>query len=362
MSKILTTLKTTCLLSGLMLTPAAVFGQSYTLSVITSDGSVAAPNVDPHLVNPWGMSRGTSGDWWIADNGTGLSTLYDGTGLTQPLVVTIPSGSGSGTGTPSGTIFNGSSSFTVSAGNPAIFLFCTEDGTISGWNPAVNPGAAIITVNKPLAVYKGLTAATMNNAQYLYVTNFRSGNIEVYDTTFTPVSLGVGAFQSAEASRLGLVPFNIQNIGGSLFVTFAKQDAAKHDDVAGSGFGSVAVFTPEGRMIREFEHGPYLNAPWALALAPSDFGSFSHDLLVGNFGSGQILAYNAETGVYEGTLADPNNAPITIDGLWGISFGGSTGTGAFNTLYYTAGPNGETHGVMGTLTPVAADLIQGNDL
>lgn len=361
MSRILSKIQTACLFSGLVLTPASVFGQNYTQTTLSSDGSVTAPNVDTHLVNPWGMSRATDNAWWISDNATGLSTLYDGSGVTQSLVVTIPSGS-SGTGSPTGTIYNGSTSFAVTPGNPAAFLFCTEDGTVSGWNPTANFGSAIITINHPGAVYKGLTAAVVNNTQYLYVANFNSGMIETYDGNFAPVDLGFVAFRSPQASRLGFAPYNVQNIGGNLFVTYAKQDAAKHDSVSGAGLGFVAAFTPQGRMIREFQFGPYLNAPWALALAPSDFGSFSHDLLVGNFGSGQILAFNAETGVYEGTLADPNNNPIAIGGLWGISFGGSATTGAFNTLYYTAGPNGETHGVFGSLTPVTADLTQGNDL
>jgi uncharacterized protein (TIGR03118 family) len=362
MSKILSGFHTACVLSGIILTPAFVFGQNYTQTTLTSDGSVSAPNVDPHLVNPWGMSRGSNDAWWISDNATGLSTLYDGTGLTQSLVVAIPNGSGSGTGSPSGTIYNGGTGFAVTPGNPAAFLFCTEDGTVSGWNPAANFASAIVKINHPGAVYKGMTSAVWNNAQYLYVVNFNSGRIEVYDTNFAPVTLAMGAFESPAATRLGFVPYNIQNVGGNLFVAFAKQDAAKHDSVSGSGLGFVAVFGPQGRMLREFQYGPFLNAPWALALAPSDFGSFSHDLLVGNFGSGQILAFNAETGVYQGTLADANNSPITIDGLWGISFGGSASSGPFNTLYYTAGPQGETHGVFGSLTPVTADLTQGNDL
>ena len=355
-------LQTACLFSGLILTPASVFGQNYTQATLTSDGSAAAPNVDPHLVNPWGMSRGSNDNWWISDNATGLTTLYDGNGVAQSLVVTIPSGSGSGTGSPSGTIDNGTSSFAVTPGNPAVFLFCTEDGTVSGWAPGANFASAIIAINHPGAVYKGLTAAVMNNGQYLYVANFNSGKIEVYDGNFSPVDPGPGTFKSDNAARLGLVAYNIQNIGGNLFVTYAKQDSAKHDSVSGAGLGFVAAFTPQGRMIREFQHGPYLNAPWALALAPSDFGSFSHDLLLGNFGSGQILAFNVETGEYEGTLADANNNAIVIDGLWGIGFGGSASSGAFNTLYYTAGPNGETHGVFGSLTPVTSDLTQGNDL
>ena len=362
MSKILSGLQSACLFSGLFLTSTSLFGQNYTQATLTSDGSVAAPNVDPNLVNPWGMSRGSNDSWWISDNATGLTTLYDGNGVTQSLVVSIPSGSGSGTGSPSGTIDNGTSSFAVTPGNPALFLFCTEDGTVSGWAPGANFGAAIITINHPGSVYKGLTAAVMNNAQYLYVVNFNSGKIEVYDGNFAPVTLSYTAFLNEEATRLNLVPYNIQNIGGNLFVSYARQDAAKHDSQSGTGLGLIAVFTPQGKMIHTFQHGPYLNAPWALALAPSDFGSFSHDLLVGNFGSGQIAAFNVQTGVYEGILADPNNNPIAIDGLWGIGFGGSASSGAFNTLYYTAGPNGETHGVFGSLTPVTADLTQGNDL
>jgi uncharacterized protein (TIGR03118 family) len=343
--------------------PAA--GQHYLQTNLTADQSGAAALMDTNLVNPWGMSRSSGSPWWISDNGTGKSTLYDGTGAAKSLVVTIPPDDPavSPTGTPTGTVFNYSTGFDLVAGtatSKAAFLFVTEDGTISGWNPGVNPTLAQVKVRtKGTSVFKGAALATMNTtagpATYLYVADFRKARVQIYDATFARVHFGEDAFQDEEVPD-GYAPFNIQNIGGDLYVTFAKQDSAKHDEVDGAGLGYVAVFSPSGELLRRFEHGDWLNGPWGLVLASGDFGIYSHDLLVGQFGSGNIAVYDPQSGRFLGLLQDSTNAPIAISGLWGLTFGNGTGSGPATTLYFTAGSDGEQHGLLGTITPVENPL------
>ena len=333
--------------------------QHYTQTNLISDTPGVAAITDPNLVNPRGLSRSSGSPWWISDNGPGFATLYSGAGAIVPLVVTIPpadSSSDSG-GTPTGQIFNGTSSFQLAPGAPARFIFVTEDGTVSGWNPGVNATSAVVKVNtKSASVFKGIAVATvvdpvMGAVNFLYVADFRKGNINVYDETFQRIPLGEDAFSDERIPR-GFAPFNVQNIGGNLFVAFAKQDGAKHDEVDGPGLGFVDVFSPTGRLLLRLQSGQWFNAPWGMAQAPSDFGDYSHDILVGQFGSGQILAFDPVTGHFKGTLLNSSNAPITIDGLWGIAFGSGTGSGPANSLYFTAGSDGEQHGLFGTITPV----------
>jgi uncharacterized protein (TIGR03118 family) len=346
--------------------PAAALAQHYKqTNLIADQASIsAAQSPDGRLKNPWGMSRSSGSPWWISDNGTGKSTLYDGTGAVQSLVVTIPpADAANGTGTPTGTIFNGTTDFTLATSKPAAFLFATEDGTVSGWNPGVQPTTAVIKVNThSKSVFKGMTMATATltsgPANLLYVADFRKGLVQVYDTNFQPVHVGEDAFQDEELPT-GFAPFNIQNIGGDLFVAFAEQDAAKHDEVDGAGLGYVDVFSPSGRLLRRFEHGSWFNAPWGLALASSDFGIFSHDLLVGQFGSGEILAFDPVTGKFKGRLVDQNNQPIVNEGLWGLSFGNDGTAGPETTLYLTVGVNHEADGLLGSIT--AVENPQGND-
>lgn len=342
--------------------------QHYLQTNLTADQSGVAALTDPNLVNPWGMSRSSGSPWWISDNGTGLSTLYDGTGAAKSLVVTVPTGdpNASPTGTPTGTVFNSSTGFDLVAGTAttkAAFLFVTEDGTVSGWNPSVNPTVAQIKVNtKSASVFKGAALATVNTsagpATYLYVADFRKARVQVYDTNFTHVRFDEDAFQD-ESVPAGFAPFNIQNIGGDLYVTFAQQDSAKHDEVDGPGLGYVDVFSSSGQLLRRFQHGDWLNGPWGLALASGDFGIYSHDLLVGQFGSGNIAVYDPQTGRFLGLLEDATNTAIAIDGLWGLTFGSGTGSGSATTLYFTAGSDGEQHGLFGTLTPVENTLGNG---
>jgi uncharacterized protein (TIGR03118 family) len=308
-----------------------------------------------------GISRSSTTPWWVSDNGTGLSTLYMGDGSIVPLVVTVLGATVPGT--PTGTIWNGTQDFKIN-GSPALFLFAAEDGTISGWNAGLGTQTMVVA-SKDSAIYKGLAMATVHGANYLYATDFHNGTVDVYDANFQPV--GTHGVETTDMSRhcrdhrlRGFAPFNIQNIGGSLLVTFAKQDADKEDDVPGPGNGFVAAFTPLGRLIRTYQQGSWLNSPWGLTLAPDDFGAFSHDLLVGQFGSGQIAAYNIVSGELEGLLLDSSDHPIVIDGLWGIGFGNDQKAGSFNTLFFAAGPDHESNGLFGTLTPASSDPNFGN--
>lgn len=366
--------------ANVLIVPGAVFAQHYTQTNLVSDVAGAAAVQDPSLVNPWGLSRSANGPWWVANNGTGTSTLYTGTGQIIPIngngIVTIPGPKNSPAGTiaaPTGTVFNGSGDFVLPApnGRPAVFLFVTEDGTISGWNGG--PSAFLAVDNNDNgspngAVYKGATTADVNGKRYLYVTNFRAGRVEAYDTNFNRVHFSEDAFEpngesdsdhedGQEGGRIphGFAPFNIQNIGGSLFVTYAKQDAKRHDDVGGDGNGFVEIFTPSGKHIRHLQHGPWLNSPWGVVWAPRDFGEFSNTILVGNFGSGWIAAYNGFTYKFIGFVKNPDDSILTIDGLWSLTFGNGAAAGPATTLFFSAGPGQESHGLFGTLTAVTAE-------
>jgi len=336
-----------------LLLAGTAWAQHYQETDLVSNVSGRAANTDVHLVNGWGMSRSSTSPWWVSDNGTGFSTLYNGaTGVASALVVTVP-------GAPTGTVFNGSTDFQITPGNAARFMFASEDGTISAWNPAVDATHAVIVVTTPGAIYKGLAIAAVGGNQRLYATDFHNGRIDVFDAEFHRVESSEHAFDFEDRMR-GFSPFGIQNIGGNLYVTFAQPDDARHDDVHGPGLGRVAAFTPQGRRIRVFQHVQALNAPWGLALAPGDFGSFSHHLLVGQFGSGEIIAYDLETGRFAGNLLAPSGQPLMIPGIWGIGFGNGGSAGPANTLFFAAGPDDEANGLFGKLTPVLADQVQGN--
>lgn len=343
--------------------PLCGLAQHYQQTNLVADQMGVAAATDTNLVNPWGLSRSSGSPWWVSDNGTGLATLYDGSGNAKSLVVTVPTGdaNSSPTGTPSGTLFNGGSGFNVGPGAPGLFLFVTEDGTISGWNPGVNATTAVIKVNtKSTSVFKGCALATVNvpfagPTTYLYVADFRKAKVQVYNSAFQHVTEMSGLFQD-DLLPAGFAPFNIQNIGGDLYVAFAMQDAQKHDEIDGPGLGYVDVFSPSGALIRRLQHGTWLNGPWGLAQAPGDFGIYSHDVLVGQFGSGTIAVYDPATGAYKGQLMDASNSPIANKGLWGLSFGSDGGSGPATTLYFSAGTDGESHGLFGTITPVENTL------
>lgn len=327
----------------------------YKVTNLVSDIPNAAATTDPNLVNPWGMSSSATSPIWVSDNGTGLSTLYNGnTGAPQALVVTIPSASGSGTGNPTGTVFNSTAAdFEVATGKKAIFLFATEDGTISGWNPQVLPTIAVIKVpGSEAAVYKGLTLGTVGTANFLYAANFRAGTVDVFDTAFQPHTFSGHAFVDHSIPS-GFAPFGIQNINGNIVVTYAKQDADKHDDVAGAGNGFVRIFDASGNLLRKLQRSPLLNSPWGVELAPAGFGKFAGDLLIGQFGSGAIVAYDLTNGRVRGVLTDDSLLPIRIDGLWALRFGNGGNGGPTGTLFFTAGLFGEAHGLFGNILPVA---------
>lgn len=343
------------------------FAQHYTRTDLTTDSSSVstAPNVDPNLVNAWGLARSTSSPWWISDNGKGLATLYDGTGAIVPLVVTIPPPKGEqGPSAPTGAVRNYTTEFEVAPGQPAFFIFVTEDGTISGWNPNVNPLEAVLKVNRPKhAIYKGVALATTSRGARLYATNFQTGNVEVYDGHFHRRH-EEERFRDNDGDRDrdrgGLpphfVPFGIQNVGGNLVVTYAQRDPGSTDENHGAGLGFVRIFDLHGDLLVRVEHGPFLNAPWGIALAPGDFGPFSHRLLIGNFGDGTIAAFNAFTGKFEGNLLDSSGAALSIDGLWALSFAGDPAkNGSPTDLYFTSGPNDENDGVFGKLTATASE-------
>ena len=344
-------------LAGIPFLTTAAQAQHYLRTDLVSNQTGAAPKTDSNLVNGWGLSRSSTSPWWISDNGTGMSTLIDGNGNPLSLVVTVP-------GSPTGTVYNGSPDFQIVAGRPAVFLFATEEGAIYGWNPSVNSAAAMKVASSNGAIYKGLAIAMNGGKRYLYAADFHNGRIDVFDSSFNKVDNGFSGDADEvfrfEGHLRGLAPFNIVNIGGNLFVAFAKQDDAKKDDAPGAGSGLIAAFTTEGRLLQMFEHTNDLNSPWGMALAPGDFGTFSHHLIVGQFGSGEILAYDIVTGRLTGKLRDASDAPIAIPGLWGIGFGNGANAGPANNLFFAAGPDDEANGLFGVLKPVATDLTQGN--
>lgn len=353
---------------SLFLLPAVTQAQHYKQTNLVSNIVGMAPTIDPNLKNPWGLTRSSGSPWWIGNNNSGTSTLYDGKGNIIPLVVTVPPPKGAPAGTqsaPTGVVFNGSpTDFLLAPGKQAIFIFATEDGTISGWNPGIDLHNAVLKVDNSDggeadgAVYKGATSGEINGHRFLYVTNFRSAKVEVYDTNFKRVHLDEDAFE-AEGVPRGFAPFNVQNVGGSLFVTYAKQDAPRHDPVGGDGLGFVEIFTPSGKHIGHLEHGDWFNAPWGVVWTTRDFGEFGNAILVGNFRSGWIAAFNGFTHKFIGWVRNPDDSLVTIDGLWSLTFGNDATAGLANTLYFTAGINNEQDGLFGTLTPL--DGLDGDE-
>ncbi len=317
---------------------------------LVSDGAVPADLVDAALVNAWGLVASGTSPWWVADNGADLSTLYNGnTGAKQALTVSVP-------GAPTGVVFNGGTGFAVSNGTataPARFIFATEEGTILGWSPAVALTQAVVAVDNSAggAVYKGLAIASTAAGDRLYAANFHAGTVDVFDAGFHPVSAGF----SDVALPSGYAPFGIRNLGGTIYVTYALQDADKKDDVAGVGHGFVNAFDTDGHLLRRVASRGRLNSPWGLALAPPDFGQFGGNLLVGNFGDGHINAFDLQRFEANGELQErgqlhaANGPPVTIDGLWALAFGNGASAGPTNALFFTAGPFDEEHGLFGKL-------------
>jgi uncharacterized protein (TIGR03118 family) len=324
---------------------AAGGNNAYHWTNLVSDIPGVAKFTDPNLVNPWGLSIGS--EFWVSNAETGTSTLYDLDGTPFSLVVTIPPSASSSeqVGAPTGNVFNSGSGFEVTrngVSGPAIFIFVSEDGGISGWNPDVSPDQAILAVDHGAedAIYKGATLATTVDGDRLYATNFHAGKVEIYDQNF--VEIDTAQTFVDPTLQQGFAPFGIQNINGLIHVTYAKQDADKVDDVPGPGFGFVSVFDTSGNFIKRLVSRGRLNAPWGLALAPQGFGKASGSLLVGNFGDGRINAFDPTTGRSLGTLKQATGTPLAFDGLWALLF-------VDTDLYFTAGIADEAHGLFGEI-------------
>jgi uncharacterized protein (TIGR03118 family) len=324
--------------------------EHYIRTNLVSDLPGVAALQDPDLVNAWGISFNPTGPFWVSDNATGLSTLYsvtnDPSGNPQvaklPLIVAIP-----GEGSVTGQAFDASGSF-----NSNVFLFASEDGIISGWRPALGTAAEVLSQDTN-AVYKGIAWVPTAAGPVLLAANFRGGTLDVFDTSLDLV----GQFADSRAPE-GYAPFNVQVIAGHVFVTFAKQDDDGEDDIAGPGHGLIDIFVPETGRFHRFATGSdaggrlrALNSPWGLALAPKSFGEHGGELLVGNFGNGTIMAFDLRNGRFQGLLEDQRDQPIVIDGLWGLTFGNGGRAGRPDTLYFSAGPGGESHGLFGSIAP-----------
>ncbi|HKI21534.1 MAG TPA: TIGR03118 family protein [Isosphaeraceae bacterium] len=361
----------------------AAINTFYATANLISDGAVTADHVNPNLVNPWGLAAPNPGDFWNGNNGAGTSSLFDSSGNVNtglPFVTIPPPAGSTATAAPTGVVFNGGGSFTISDGTKSgssIFIFATEDGTISGWNPRVSTNGSTPSTQAFLAVddsaagavFKGLTlltvpaGSTLPAGRYLFATDFRNGVIDAFDQNFHPVALPAGTFHDA-AIPAGFAPFGIQSVGGNLYVTYAKQNAAKHDDVAGPGNGFVDVYSPSGVLLQRLGGGGTqleLNSPWGVTQAPANFGQFSNAILVGNFGDSHINAFDPTTGRFLGQLTDASGTPLNLDGgvegsdskgLWSVfAFPAATGNPT-NSIFFTSGINDESDGLFGSLTAV----------
>jgi len=317
---------------------ASAQADSYSWENLQSDISGVAEHVDTNLVNPWGMAASSGGTIWVSDNGTGVSTLYNQAGVANSLVVSVPGKDNHKPGNPTGVVFNSTAFFKVTKdGNsqPSRFLFVNEDGTISGWNPALDGTHAIEAVKgKGDAVYKGATLGTANGHNFLYVTNFKKAKVETYDENFKEVSSHGFADPNLPPN---FAPFGIRNFNGQIYVTYAKQGKGGRDDEPGPGNGFINVFDSSGNFVRRLVSNGNLNSPWGLALVEGD------ELWVGNFGDGKINNYDPTTGAFLGTINRADGTPLQFDGLWDLL---PLGTG----VYFTAGIADEEHGLFGLIT------------
>jgi uncharacterized protein (TIGR03118 family) len=346
-------MKTTnpCIKIGLLFVAVVMFtagsarADTYSWTNFQSDIAGVAQHTDPNLVNPWGMAVSTGGTIWVSDNGTGVSTLYNQQGIAQPLIVTIPTAvRNRGTGNPTGVVFNSTTFFRVTkngVSGPARFIFVSEDGLISGWNPTVDPTNAVVAVDNGTnrgvnsAVYKGATLGVASSHNFLYVADFHTGKVETYDENFHQVTPNGFVDPNLPA---GYAPFGIRNFNGEIFVTYAKQDHKKHDDVACPGCGFINVFDTSGTFLRHLVANGNLNAPWGLT-------EVEGNLWVGNFGDGLINVYNPMSGAFIEQLMRADGTPLQFDGLWDM-LPAQVGGGVF----FTAGIADEEHGLFGIIT------------
>jgi uncharacterized protein (TIGR03118 family) len=343
-------LRTAVVLGALSACTALHATQFSVTNLVTDDPQFnAAPLTDPNLVNAWGVSHSPTSPLWVSDNGTGVSTLYRIDPVTDavtimPLVVKIP-----GAGNVTGQAFNPAAS--AGAFNGDVFTFVSEDGTIAGWNNTLGSNAETLQTGLPINAYKGNALASVGGHEYLYAANFASGAVDVVagDEFAPPLT---GDFTDPNLPS-GYAPFNIANLDGSLFVSYALVGPTG-DDEAGLGHGFVNMFDYDGNLVRRFATMGALNSPWGMAIAPPSFGTFGGSLLVGNFGNGTINAFDLATGAPLGGLRGPDGQPLAIDGLWGLIAGNDAGAGSASRIYFTAGPQDESHGLLGVIAPAPA--------
>jgi uncharacterized protein (TIGR03118 family) len=391
---------------ALVFVPGAL-AQRYEQVNLDANINGAAEATDSQLVNGWGLARSSKSTWWVSDEATGVATLYDGAGSKQKLVVTIPKSNPNDptfpNGTPTGSIPNGSTTdFLLAPQKPAAFIFATLDGSIAAWNPAIGitPGGSPPSTNAMTVArgdrgsgYTGLTSGLIDGKRYLYAANFLKGRIDVFNNAFHPVRLkdiryDDDRFRDEDRrfddddkpftdNRLprNFMPFNVQAVGEDIVVTYALHFAGDPFETPGPGLGYVDIYSTQGRLLRRLEHGDWLNAPWGITLAPLDFGRFSHHLLVSNFAAGGttqsagfISAYDLATGKFAGLMEDENGKPMSINGIWSMSFANGSESASFDPdeapkaeLYFTAGPKQATEGLFGYLIPIDAELVEGNN-
>jgi uncharacterized protein (TIGR03118 family) len=317
---------------------SAAPADKFTVKRLVTD-STGAPTVDPSLVNPWGMAQGPDTPVWVSDNGTDVSTLYKrGPSPKVALTVNIPGGA------PTGQVYNGGSGFQVGNTGPASFIFDSEAGVISGWSSGTN---AVKERTVKTAVFKGLAMASVNGHPRLYATDFHNGRVDMFNAAWKRISSSTAFVDSTLPA--GYAPFGIAALHSHIYVSYAKQDAAAHDDMGGAGHGYVDVFTNAGAFVKRLVSRGALNSPWGLVIAPAKFGPFGGALIVGNFGNGRIHAYNPTTGALLGTLKNGSGHAIVLPGLWGLLFGNGV-SAAKTAMMFTSGPGGEAHGRWGTIT------------
>jgi uncharacterized protein (TIGR03118 family) len=349
--------------------PPAAMGFTDTALVSNNNAILAtAKTIDANLKNPWGIAVAPGAPFWIADNNSNLSTLYSGIGANETQAITgspnigiaIPASAAGVQANPTGQVYNGDGGFLIPTSHgqeSAVFIFDGEGGTIAAW--ANDSGATAVTAYDDgvanagnHAVYKGLAIGTVGGATYLYATDLHNNKVDVFDTNFAKPAAMQGKFVDPSIPA-GFVPFGIQALNGNLYVTFAKQDSAKHDETTGAGLGYVDVFDFSGNLVSQFASAGALNAPWGIALAPAGFGSLQGDVMIGNFGDGTISIFSPNATAlanFEGPLMSTAGEPITFPGLWSLAFGNGDADKPVTTLFYTAGFADQTDGVFGGIT------------
>jgi uncharacterized protein (TIGR03118 family) len=343
--------------------PSSAAPNAYDVTQLVTDQPVTGVTTDADLLNPWGIAFNPNGFVWVANNHSGTSTLYDGNGTKNSLVVTIPPASGTGKGSPTGITYNGTNDFNVVTNvppsnanpTPARFIFASEDGAITAWAPGITTAIVKVTAN---AVYKGIAIAGNGTANQLYAADFAGGKIDVYTSAYAGPITVPGGFADPKLPK-GYAPFNIMNIQGSLYVAYAKVEEGSTDEEAGPGLGIVNVFDADGFLLKRLISHGVLNAPWGMALAPAGFGRFENMLLVGNFGDGIINAFDPATGAHAGRLRTSDHKDVQLDGLWGIAFGNGVQHQPTDTLFFAAGTGDEEHGLYGRIDASSTEHTPG---